>query len=92
MEEPAPTQPAHTCTTENKGWEADGPSDNHLVRKTQERKTEKEPKTKDIHRANRNHSPRSVRLGDEGDCTTESHRYPTTEVYTKNSGGQNRAT
>ena len=69
MEEPAPTQPAHTCTTENKGWEADGPSDNHLVRKTQERKTEKEPKTKDIHRANSNHNPRSIRSGDQGDCT-----------------------
>ena len=24
---------------------------------------------KDIHRANRNHSPRSVRSGDQGDCT-----------------------
>ena len=37
--------------------------------KTHQRKTEKEPKTKDIHRAKRNHSPRSVRSGDQGDCT-----------------------
>ena len=35
----------------------------------QQRKTQKEPKTKDIHRANINHSPRSVRSGDQGDCT-----------------------
>ena len=65
---------------------------NQLVGKTHQRKTEKEPKTEDIHRANINHSPRSVRLGDQGDCTTESHRYSITEFYTKNPGGQNRAT
>ena len=45
-----------------------------------------------MHRANIKHSPRSVRLGDQGDCTTESHRYSTTELYTINPGGQNRAT
>ena len=39
-----------------------------------------------------NHSPRSVRLGDQGDCTTESHRYSITEISTKNPGSQNRAT
>ena len=33
-EEPAPTQPAHTCTTENKRWERDSPSDNQLVGRT----------------------------------------------------------
>ena len=27
-EEPAPIQPAHTCTTENKRCGTDGPSDN----------------------------------------------------------------
>ena len=85
MEEPAPTQPAHTCTTENKRWERDSPSDNQLVGNTQQ-----QPKTKDIHRANINHSPRSVSSGDQGDCPTESHRYSTTEVYTINPGGQNR--
>ena len=37
--------------------------------KTQQRKTQQEPKTKDIHRANRNHSPRSVRSGNQGDYT-----------------------
>ena len=62
------------------------------MRKTQKIKTQKEPKTKDIHRANINHSPRSVRPGDQRDCTTESHRVSTTEVYTINPGGQNRAT
>ena len=41
---------------------------------------------KNIHRANINHSPRSISLGDQGDCTTESHRYSTTEVYTINPG------
>ena len=50
------------------------------------------PKTKDIYRANINHSPTSLSSGDKGDCTTESHRYSTTEVYTINPGGQNRAT
>ena len=30
--------------------------------------------------------------GDQGNCTTESHRVSTTEVYTINPGGQNRAT
>ena len=37
--------------------------------KTHQRKTQQEPKTKDKHRANINHSPRSVRSGDKGDCT-----------------------
>ena len=35
--------------------------DNQLVEKTHQRKTQQEAKTKHIHRANRNHSPRSVR-------------------------------
>ena len=52
----------------------------------------KTTKTKDIHRANINHSLRSVSSGDDGDCTTESHRYSTMEVYTINPGGQIRAT
>ena len=39
-----------------------------------------------------NDSPRPVSSGDQGDCTTESHRYSTTEIYTINPGGQNRAT
>ena len=37
--------------------------------KTNQRKTQQEPKTKDIHRVKRNQSPRSVRSGDQGDCT-----------------------
>ena len=60
--------------------------------KTHQRKSQQEPKTKDIHGANINHSPRSVSLGDQGDCTTESHRYSTKEDYTINPGGQKRAT
>ena len=63
-----------------------------MVGKTQQRKTQKEPKTKGIHRAYINHSPRSVRSRDQGDYITESHRYSTTEVYTKNTGSQNRVT
>ena len=39
------------------------------MEKTHQRKTQKEPKTKDIHRANRDQSARSVRSGDQGDCT-----------------------
>ena len=77
---------------EKKRWGTNQPSDNQLVGKTHQRKTPKEPKTKDIHRANTNHSPRSVRLGDQGDSTTESHRCSITEVYTINPGSQNRAT
>ena len=34
-----------------------------------QRKTQQQPNTKDIHRDNINHSPRSVRSGDQGDCT-----------------------
>ena len=49
------------------------------------------PKTKDIHRVNINHSPRSVRSGDQGDCTTESHRSSTIEVHSINPGSQNRS-
>ena len=55
--------------------------------RTHQRKTQKEPKTEDVQRANINHSPRSVRSGDQGDCTTKSHRYSITEVYAKNSRG-----
>ena len=57
--------------------------------KAHQRKTQQEPKTKDIHRANINHSPRSVSLGDQGDCTTESHRPSTIEVHTINPGSHN---
>ena len=92
MEEPAPTQLAHTCTRENKRWGIDRPSDNKLVGRTHQRKTQQQPKPKDIHRANISDSSRSVSSEDQGDCTTESHRYSTTEVYTVNTGGQNRAT
>ena len=92
MEEPAPTQPAHTCTTEYKRWWADWPSVNHLVGTTHQRETQHQPKTKDIHRVNIKHRPRSVSSGNQGDCNTESHRYSTTEVYIINSGSQNRAT
>ena len=63
--------------------------DNQLVRKTHQRKSQQEPKTKNIHRANTNCSPRSERSGD---YITESHRYSTTEVHTINPRGQNRAT
>ena len=35
--------------------------------------------------------PKASSSGDQGDCTTESHRPPTTEVYTTNSGSQNRS-
>ena len=48
-------------------------------------------KNQDMHRANVNHSIRSLSSGDQGDYTTESHR-STTEVYTINPGDQNRAT
>ena len=85
MEEPAPTQPAHTCTTENKRWGTDWPSVNQLVWKTHHIKSQQEPKTNDIHRANIKHSSRSVRSGDQGDYSTESQRYSTTKVHTKNS-------
>ena len=47
----------------------DRPTNNQLVGKTHQRKTQQQPKTKDIHRAKINHSPRSVRSGDQGDCT-----------------------
>ena len=60
--------------------------------RTHQRKTQQPPKTKDIHRTNINHTPRSVSLGDQEYCTAESHRYSTTEVNTINQGGQNRAT
>ena len=68
-EEPAPTQPAHTCKTEDKRWGTDWPLDNQLVGRTHQRKTQQQPKSKDIHRANINCSLRSVRSGDQGDCT-----------------------
>ena len=86
MEEPAPTLPSHTCITDNKRWWTEWPSVNQLVGKTHQRNHQQEPKTKDTHRANINHSPRSLSSGDQGDCTTESHRYSTTEVYTINPG------
>ena len=54
--------------------------------KTHQRKSQQEPKTKDIHRTNIRHSPISVRLGNQGDYTTESHKYSTTEVYTITQG------
>ena len=65
---------------------ADWPSDNQLVEKTHLRKTPQQPKTKDIHRANINHSPRSVRSGVQGDCTNESHRYLSQKFTPKTQG------
>ena len=37
--------------------------------KTHQRKTQQETETKDIHTDNINHSSRSEKLGDQGDCT-----------------------
>ena len=87
-EEPAPTQPAHSCTTETRGGGQIDPQITSWWERPSKKKTQQEPKIKDIHRANINHSPRSVSSGDQGDCTTESHRYSTTEVYTINAGGE----
>ena len=82
-------EPSETMINEK---EASQPSDNKRVGKIHQRHIQKEPKTKDKHKANINHSPRSVRSGEQGNCTTKSHRYSITEVYTINPGGQNRAT
>ena len=54
--------------------------------RTYQRKTQQQSKPKDIDRADINHSPRSVSSGDQGDTTTESHRYSTTEVHTIDPG------
>ena len=35
--------------------------------------------------------PRAPSSGDQGDCITESHRFPTIEVHTTKSGSQNRS-
>ena len=91
-EEPASAQPVHTCTTEYKMWWMELSSVNQLEGRTHQRKNQQQPNHKEINRANINHSPKSVRSGDQGDYTTESHRYSATEIYTKNPGGQNRAT
>ena len=64
------------------------PADGKDPPKKDTKRTKK--KKKDIHRANINHSPKSVRSGDHRDCTTKSHRYSITEVYTKKPGDQNR--
>ena len=64
---------------------------NQLEGGTHQRKTQQQSKPKDIHRANINHSPRSVSSGDQGDCTTESHRYSTIEIHTINLRSQNRS-
>ena len=54
--------------------------------KTHQRKTQQQPKTKDIHKTNINHSLRAVSLGDQGDCTTESYRYSITAFTPKTQG------
>ena len=59
--------------------------------RTHQRKSQQQSKPKDIHRGNISDSPRSVSLRDQGDCTTESHRYSTTEVHATNPGSQNRS-
>ena len=41
-------------------------------------------KPKDMERANINDSPRPASSGDQGKCTTESHRSSTIEVHTVN--------
>ena len=64
---------------------------NQLVGRAHQTKTQNQPKSKDIHRANINNSPTSVSSAYEGDCTTESHTYSITEVYTINPGTQNRS-
>ena len=88
MEEPAPTQPAHTYTKKTR---CGGQTDPKIEGRNHQRNIQQQPKTKDIHRANINHSPRSVRSGDQGDCTTESHRSSTIEVHNINPGSQNRS-
>ena len=81
----------HNRIQDLKTWWMKSPSVNQLVGRTHQRKTPKQSKPKDIHRANINDSPRPESSGDQGDCTTESHRYSTTEVHTINPGSQNRS-
>ena len=51
-------------------------------------RTKKQRNTQNQHKPH----PKSLSSADQRDCTTESHRYSTTEVQTINPGGQNRAT
>ena len=52
--------------------------------RTHQRKTQQQSKPKDIQKANINDRPRPASTGNQGDCTTESHRPPTIEVHTIN--------
>ena len=85
-EETASTQPVHTCTTEYKMWWVEWPSAKQVEGRTHQKKTQQQSKPKDIQIANINDSPRAATSGDQGHCTTESHRSPTIEVHTTNSG------
>lgn len=63
-------------------------------KRAHQRKTRQQSKPKDIKRANINcikSIPRASSSGDQGDCTTESHRSPTIEVHTTKSESQNRS-
>ena len=82
--------PTHTQQKTRGGGQTDPQLTSWWERPTKE-SLNKNQKTK-TYRELINHSTRSVRSGDQGDCTTESHRYSTTEVYTINPGGQNRET
>ena len=56
--------------------------------------TQQKSKPSYIQRANKNGIkgiPRASSSGDQRNCTTESHRSPTIEVHTTNSGSQNRS-
>ena len=83
MEEPASTDPSHTCTTQYRAWCAEWLSVNQLEGRTNQRKTQQQSKPKDIQRANINDSPRTESSGDHGHYTTESHRSSTIEVHTQ---------
>ena len=79
-----------TCITAYKTWWVEWPSVNQL----EKRPPKNNPMTikpKYIQRANINTVPRAASSGDQGDCTTESHMSPTTEVHTTNSENQNRS-
>ena len=83
-----------TCTIAHKMYWTEWCSLNQLDGRTHHRMTHQQSKSNYIHIVNINSIKAITRTsssGDQGDCTTESHRSPTIEVYTTNPVSQNRS-
>ena len=91
MEEPASTDPSHTCTTQYRAWCAEWLSVNQLEGRTHQKKDPTTFKTQTHIDSQHKQQPKTSMLRRSKRLYTKSHSPSTIEGHTINPGSQNRS-